>query len=183
MSSINIKVLKKLSKAKLLRLLIKERKSKLALNHENVLNDENPFKNNAPQPIVAPKKHIPKPTRKAPPPPTIQVKKEESNIPPSKISELKKALKGHAKSYSIELQDNLNPLNHFNKTKELIKSHLETLSKEMKGFKFIETLEITFEKAKQMDTMIYKMAFFNGKAKTITKVKDIDHELSVSKLA
>ena len=63
-----------------------------------------------------------------------------------KIKELNRALKGHAKSYGIELQDNLNPLNHFTKTKALVESHLENLLKDMKGFKFIETLEVTFEK-------------------------------------
>ena len=56
----------------------------------------------------------------------------------------------------------------------------------MKGFKFIETQEITFEK----DTIdsktgkrvsIYKTAFFNGKAKTITKVDDIEPELNMSR--
>ena len=56
----------------------------------------------------------------------------------------------------------------------------------MKGFKFIETLEVTFEK----DTIdsktgkrvsIYKMAFFNGKAKTITKVDDMEPELNMSR--
>ena len=55
----------------------------------------------------------------------------------------------------------------------------------MKGFKFIETLEVTFEK----DTIdsktgkrlsIYKTAFFNGKAKTITK-DDIEPELNMSR--
>ena len=103
-----------------------------------------------------------------------------------KIRELNRALKGHAKSYEIELQDNLNPLNHFTKIKALVESHLENLLKDMKGFKFIETLEITFEK----DTIdsktgkhvgIYKTAFFNGKAKTITKTNDIEHELSMSR--
>ena len=103
-----------------------------------------------------------------------------------KINELNRALKGHAKSYGIELQDNLNPLNHFKKTRALIESHLENLLKDMKGFKFIETLEVMFEK----DTInsktgkhvsIYKMAFFNGKAKTITKANDIEHELSMSR--
>ena len=63
-----------------------------------------------------------------------------------KIKELNRVLKGHAKSYDIELQDNLNPLNHFTKTKALVESHLENLLKDMKGFKFIETLEVTFEK-------------------------------------
>ena len=63
-----------------------------------------------------------------------------------KIKELNRALKGHAKSYDIELLDNLTLLNHFTKTKALVESHLENLLKDMKGFKFIETLEVTFEK-------------------------------------
>ena len=63
-----------------------------------------------------------------------------------KIKELNQALKGHAKSYVIELQDSSNPLNHFTKTKALVKSHLEDLLKDKKGFKFIETLEVTFER-------------------------------------
>ena len=67
-------------------------------------------------------------------------------MPPSKIKEPYRALKGHAKSYGIELQDNLNPLNHFTKTKTLVESHLEGLLKDMKGFKFIETLEVAFER-------------------------------------
>ena len=103
-----------------------------------------------------------------------------------KIKELNQALKGHAKSYGIELQDNLNPLNHFTKTKALVKSHLEGLLKDMKGFKFIETLEVTFEKqtinSKTGERVsIYKTAFFNGKAKTITKANDIEPELSMSR--
>ena len=56
----------------------------------------------------------------------------------------------------------------------------------MIGFKFIETLEVTFEK----DTIdskigkrvsIYKLAFFNSKAKPITKPNDIEPELSMSR--
>ena len=46
-----------------------------------------------------------------------------------KIKEINQALKGHAKSYDIELQDSLNPLDHFTKTKALVKSHLEDLLK------------------------------------------------------
>ena len=107
-------------------------------------------------------------------------------MPVPKIKELNKALKGHAKSYGIELLDNSNPLNHFTKTRALVESHLENLLKDMKGFKFIEMLKVMFEK----DTIdsktgkrlsIYKTAFFNGKAKTITKANDIEHELSMSR--
>ena len=74
------------------------------------------------------------------------IKDNITNVPSSKIKELNRALKGHAKSYGIELQDNLNPLNQFAKTKALAEPHLEDLLKTMKGFKFIETLEVTFEK-------------------------------------
>ena len=103
-----------------------------------------------------------------------------------KIKELNRALKGHAKSYDIELQDNLSPLNHFAKTRELVESHLENLLKDIKGFKFIETLEVMFEKD-NIDSKtgkrvsIYKTAFFKGKVKTITKPNDIEHELSMSR--
>ena len=128
----------------------------------------------------------PKPTRKPPPPPITQAEDHIINVPVPKIKELNKALKGHAKSYGIELQDNSNPLNHFTKTKEFVESHLESLLKDKKGFKFIETLEVTFEKD-SIDSKtgkhvsIYKTAFFNGKAKTITKVSDIEHELNMSR--
>ena len=145
--------------------------------------DNDPFKDEVAQ---EPAKHIkpPKPTRKSPPSPIPQAEENITDVSVPKIKELNQALKGHAKSYGIELQDNLNPLNHFTKTKALVKSHLEGLLKDMKGFKFIETLKVMFEK----DTIdsksgkhvsIYKTAFFNGKAKTITKANDIEPELSM----
>ena len=80
----------------------------------------------------------------------------------------------------------MNPLNLFTKTKALVESHLESLLKDIDGFKFIETLEVTFEK-ETIDSKtgkhvsIYKTAFFNGKAKTITKANDIEPELSMSR--
>ena len=56
----------------------------------------------------------------------------------------------------------------------------------MKGFKFTEMQEVTFEK-ETIDSKtgkhvsIYKTAFFNGRAKTITKANDIEPELSMSR--
>ena len=202
------KDLKKLTKGQLIKLLLKQKKSNKVSNHEDLL-DNDPFKDKVAQ---EPAKRI-KPT---PPPRTgkwesvkpkpIPCKSvnEDLILPPPdgykpipkpktdrllqirKIKELNRALKGHAKSYEIELQDNLNLLNHFTKTKALVESHLENLLKDMKGFKFIETLEVTFEK----DTIdsktgkhvsIYKTAFLNGKVKTITKPNDIEPELSMSR--
>ena len=93
----------------------------------------------------------PKPTRK--PPPIPQAEDHIINVPVPKIKELNKALKGHAKSYRIEIQNYLNPLDHFTKTKAFIESHLESLLKDMKGFKFIETLEVTFVKMVTTDSI------------------------------
>ena len=186
------KDLKKLTNGQLIKLLLKK-----VNNHEDLL-DNDPFKDEVAQRIkptppprtgkwesVKPKpvpcksinedghKPIPKPRTDRP----LQI---------PKIKELNRALKGHAKLYEIELQDNFNLLNHLTKTRPLTESHLEDLLKTMKGFKFIETLEVTFEK----DTIasktgkrvsIYKTAFFNGKAKTITKVDDIEPELNMSR--
>ena len=194
------KDLKKLTKGQLIKLLLKK-----VSNHEDLL-DNDPFKDGVAQ----------EPTKPTPPPRTgkwesVKPKpvprnsvNEDLILPPPdghkpipkprtgrllqipKIKELNRALKGHAKSYEIELQDNLNLLNHFIKTRPQTESHLEDLLKTMKGFKFIETLEVTFVK----DTIdsktgkrvsIYKTAFFNGKAKTITKVDDIEPELKMSR--
>ena len=99
-----------------------------------------------------------------------------------KIKELNKALKGHAKSYGIEIQNYLNPLDHFTMTKAFIESDLESLLKDMKGFKFIEMLEVMFVKMITTDSInkttvsIHKMAFFNDKAKTITTPNNIEPE-------
>ena len=210
----NKRDLKKLTKAQLIKLLLKQQAQKprnCVNKHEDIIQPPEQLRDtynsvkqmvNEHEDIIQPPeqlrdayKPIPKPlkmqnarrpvkpTRK--PPPVPQVEERITNVPVPKIKELNKALKGHAKSYEIELQDNLNPLNHFTKTRPQTESHLEDLLKTMKGFKFIETLEVTFEK----DTIdsktgkrvsIYKTAFFNGKAKTITKVDDIEPKLNMS---
>ena len=187
------KDLKKLTKGQLIKLLLKK-----VSNHEDLL-DNDPFKDEVAQ----------EPTKRTPPPRTgkwesvkpkpiprksvnedgykpIPKPRTDRPLQIPKIKELNRALKDHAKSYEVELQDNLNPLNHFTKTRPITESHLEDLLKTLKGIKFIETLEVMFEK----DTIdsktgkcvsIYKTAFFNGKAKTITKVDDIETELNMSR--
>ena len=187
------KDLKKLTKGQLIKLLLKK-----VSNHEDLL-DNDPFKDEVAQ----------EPTKPTPPPRTgkwesvkpkpiprksvnedgykpIPKPRTDRPLKIPKIKELNRALKGHAKSYEIELQDNLNPLNHFTKTRPQTESHLEDLLKTMKGFKFIETLEVTFEKdtndsKTRKRVSIYKTAFFNGKAKTITKVDDVEPDLNMSR--
>ena len=248
--NMNKRDLEKLSKAELIKMLLKQKKSKKVRNHEDLL-DSDPFKEEVSQPVAQPvaqqepakrikprdpktgrfvrinpevpkppkqpalprlrdtkgrfisrqqsgpvvqqapnriRIKLPKPNRPPPPPPILQLEEKEhiTNVPSSKIKELNRAHKRHAKSYEIELQDNLNLLNHFTKTKVLVESHLEDLLKTMKGFKFIETLEVTFEKETidsktEKRVSIYKTAFFNSKAKIITKANDIEPELSMAR--
>ena len=197
------KNLKKLTKGQLIKLLLKK-----VSNHEDLL-DNDPFKDEVAQeptkrikptpplrtgkwesvkPKPIPRKSVNEDLILPPPDEHKPIPKPRTDRPLQipKIKELNRTIKGHAKSYEIELQDNLNPLNHFTKTRPLTESHLEDLLKTMKGFKFIETLEVTFEK----DTInsrtgkrvsIYKTAFFNGKAKIVTKVDDIESELNMSR--
>ena len=137
------KDLKKLTKGQLIKLLLKK-----VSNHEDLL-DNDPFKNEV---VQEPAKRIrptppprtgkwesvkPKPVKKSvnediilPPPVGYKPIPKPRTGRPLKIPEIKKlnrALKGHAKSYEIELQDNLNPLNHFTKTRPLTESHLEAV--------------------------------------------------------
>ena len=190
------KDLKKLTKGQLIKLLLKK-----VSNHEDLL-DNDPFKDEVAQETTKRIKPTPPPRtgkwKSVKPKPIPRKSVNEDGYKPipkprtdrplqiPKIKELNRALKGHAKSYEIELQDNLNPLNHFTKTRPKTESHLEDVLKTMKGFKFIETLQVMFEK----DTIdsktgkrvsIYKTAFFKGKAKTITKVDDIEPELNMSR--
>ena len=101
------KDLKKLSKSQLIKMPLKQKELEKVHNHEDLL-DNDPFKDEIAQ---EPVKHIKpqKPTQKPPPPPIPQVEDHITNVPVSKIKELNRALKGHAKSFDIELQDNLNP--------------------------------------------------------------------------
>ena len=203
MEKMEKKDLKKLTKGQLIKLLLKK-----VSNHEDLL-DNDPFKDEVAQeptkrikptppprigkwesvkPKPVPRKSVNEDLILPPPDGYKPIPKSRTDRPLQipKIKELNRALKDHAKSYEIELQDNLNPLNHFMKTKPQTESHLEDILKTMKGLKFIETLEVTSEK----DTIdsktgkrvsIYKTAFFNGKAKTITKVDDIEPELNMSR--
>ena len=138
------KDLKKLTKGQLIKLLLKQKKSKKVSNHEDLL-DSDPFKDKvAQEPTKRIKPNPPPRTGKwesVKPKPVPRKSVNEDLILPlpdgykpipkprtdrplqiPKIKELNQALKCHAKLYELELQDNLNPLNHFTKTKALVQS-------------------------------------------------------------
>ena len=157
------KDLKKLTKGQLIKFVLKQKKSKKVSNHKDLL-DNDLFKDEVVQ----------EPTKRIKPTPPLKTGKWESVKPkpipcksvnedhilpppdgykaipkprtdrPLQIPKIKELNRTHGKSYDIELQDNLNPLNHLTKTKAFVESHLENLLKDMKGFKFTEMLEVTF---------------------------------------
>ena len=122
----NTKDLKRLSKSQLIKLLLKQEAKKPS----NSVNEHEEIIKPIPPPRTGKWESIkPKPVPRK----SINEEKEHiTDVPSSKIKELNQALKDHAKSYGIELQDNLNPLNHFTKTRPMIESHLEDLLKTMK---------------------------------------------------
>ena len=132
----NKKDLKRLSKSQLIKLILKQeaKKPSNSVNeHEEIIKPipslrAGKWKNIKPKPIpqksfsddiILPPpeqfrdgyKPIPKPRTDGPL--QLEEKKHITDMPSPKIKELNQALNGHAKSYGIELQNNLNPLNHF----------------------------------------------------------------------
>ena len=136
----NKRDLKKLTKGQLIRLLLKQQAEKPSSSTKQMVNDYEDIIQ-LPEQFRDAYKPIPKPrtgrplqmqnARRLPPKPMRPPKRESS----TKIKELSQTLKGHAKSYGVEIQDNLNLLNHFTKTKVLVESHLKDLLKTMKGYK------------------------------------------------
>ena len=127
--NMNKKDLKRLSKSQLIKLLIKQEKSGQANEFENSVvlqpkqEESLPGKNiNSYEDLIIEPPEQFRDKQRPPPPP---MKEHITDVPSPKIQDLNQALKSHTKSYGIELQDNLNPLNHFTKTKALVESHLE----------------------------------------------------------
>ena len=115
----------------------------------------------------------PKPTRKPPPIP-------EGESSQHKITQLRKALKGSTKSFAVDVINIIDPMKQLNETKNFIKKGLVKELLELKGFKYIETLKVTFEK-KQGKGITTKTAFFNSKTKTLINAMEINEVLQSSR--
>ena len=171
--------LKKLSKLKLIKLLMKQEK----------------------KPVPAPRRPIPTPRKSVkqmakeyeeniilPPPefrndykpiPTPRSKKPVPT-PRTIIKQTDKALKDFTKSFEIGIKNNKDPLPQMQNTRKAIEHRLITLLNEMKGLKYLETLKVTFSKMSDGEKVI-KTAYFNSKAQTIINQMEINEELQMSK--
>ena len=97
-----------------------------------------------------------------------------------KITQIQKAHKNSTKSFAVDIVDNKDPLKQLTETKKVIERHLNKELGELKGFKYIETLKITFEKQLGNETTI-KTAYFNSKTKTLINENEINEVLQTSR--
>ena len=100
--------------------------------------------------------------------------------PRTNITQIQKALKNSTKSFSVDIIDNKDPLNQLTKTQKVIEHYLNKELGELKGFKYIETLKVTFEKQLE-DEIITKTAYFNSKTKTLINENEINEVLQTSR--
>ena len=96
------------------------------------------------------------------------------------IEETDKAMKGYTSSYKINIKHSTDPLLQLQNTRIALGHHISKALSAMKGLKFIETLKVTFSKAKD-DGLIYKSAFFNSKPQTIINDLSIHESLQSTK--
>ena len=101
-------------------------------------------------------------------------------LPRTKIEKTKQALKDYTESYKISIKNKKDPLIQLQNTRLAVGNHLKNILKSMKGFKYVETLEVTFEKMSN-DDIINKTAYFNSDAETITNDNEIIESLEYSK--
>ena len=68
------------------------------------------------------------------------------------------------------MRDEHDPLRQLTDTRSGVESFLKGYLRENKGFKFVETLEVTFVKAPD----VKKTAYFHSKAKVVTNEREIE---------
>ena len=100
--------------------------------------------------------------------------------PRTKITQIQKALKNSTKSFAVDIVDNKDPLHQLTETKKVIEHYLNKELGELKGFKYIETLKITFEKQLGNKTTI-KTAYFKSMTTTIINKNEINKTLQTSR--
>ena len=167
--------LKKLSKSKLIKLLLKQENKKpvqqkrrpIPTPRKSVKQMVKQYEDNIIQPIPAPRTKKNAVKKPVPTPRTI-------------IKQTDKALKGFVKSYEINIRNNRDPLFQMQNTRKGAERQITTLLNEMKGLKYVETLKVTFEK-NAGGKMVEKTAYFNSAAKTIINGMEITDSLQLTK--
>ena len=101
-------------------------------------------------------------------------------LPRTKIEQTDKALNGFTESYKINIKNKKDQLVQLQNTRKAIEYHIMNVLKSMKGLKFVETLNVTFAKMSDGET-VYKSAYFNSQVQTIINNTEIAKSLQLSK--
>ena len=115
-----------------------------------------------------------------PPTPKPRTIKRPVPAPRTKIEQVAKALKCYTKSFEIGIKHKKDPLLQLQSTRKAIENHIVSILTSLKGLKFVETLQVTFTKMSNGET-IYKTAYFNSKPQTIINNTEIPEALQLSK--
>ena len=173
--------LKKLSKSQLIKLLLKQENKK-------------PIQQKR-RPIPTPRKSVKEMVKRYEeniilppmqfrdnykPVPSVRTVKKPVPTPRTVIKQIDKALKGFVKSYEINIRNERDPLVQMQNTRNGVERQVTTLLNEMKGLKYIETLQVTFEKISS-NIIIEKSAYFNSASQTIINQMEINNALQLSK--
>ena len=106
--------------------------------------------------------------------------------PKPKITRIQKALKNTTKSFAVDIVDSKDPLHQLTETKKVIENCLNKELGKLKGFKYIETLKITFEKPlgrhRQLESgTTIRTAYFNSKTETLINENEINEVLQMAR--
>ena len=88
-------------------------------------------------------------------------------------------MKGYTKSYEIAIKNDKDVLQQLQNTRLATSRFFEKILNQKKGFKFVETIVVNFEKLKNGETE-EEMAYLNSKAQIIMNVSDIKPSLEMS---
>ena len=114
------------------------------------------------------------------PVPAPRMKKQQPvPAPRTRIGEKRRALKGFTKSYEIGLKSDRDVLIQLQNTRLAISRLFGTILNNIKGFKFVETLKVIFDKRKD-EHNIYKPAYFNSRAQIVINPNDVLPSLEIS---
>ena len=108
-----------------------------------------------------------------------RIKKQPVPLPRTKIAETHKALKGFTKSYEIGIKDNKDNLVQLQNTRLAMSRLFDKILNDTKGFKFVETLKVTFIKMKDGE-LIDKSGYFNSKVQIVMNSNDISSSLELA---
>ena len=88
-------------------------------------------------------------------------------------------MKGYTKSYEIAIKNDKDVLQQLQNTRLATSGFFEKILNQNKGFKFVETIVVNFEKLKNGEAE-EEMAYLNSKAQIIMNVSDIKPSLEMS---